>query len=43
MKTAHFFRAHNGRLCEHWASATKLDVLYQVGALHPPIVTVGNS
>jgi predicted ester cyclase len=36
MKTAHFFRARDGRLCEHWAVRDELDVLYQVGALTPP-------
>ena len=33
MKTAHFFRARDGRLCEHWGIRDELDVLYQVGAL----------
>lgn len=36
MKTAHFFRARDGRLCEHWGVRDELDVLYQVGALTPP-------
>jgi predicted ester cyclase len=36
MKTAHFFRARDGRLCEHWGVRDELDVLYQVGALAPP-------
>jgi predicted ester cyclase len=39
MKTAHFFRARDGRLCEHWGVRDELDVLYQVGALTPPEVT----
>ena len=43
MRTAHFFRARDGRLCEHWGVRDELDALYQVGALHPPIITVGNS
>jgi hypothetical protein len=43
LKTAHLFRARDGRLCEHWGVRDELDVLYQLGALHPPIVTVGNS
>ena len=33
MKTAHFFRSRDGRLCEHWGIRDELDVLYQVGAL----------
>ena len=33
MKTAHFFRSRDGRLCEHWGVRDELDVLYQVGAL----------
>jgi predicted ester cyclase len=36
MKTAHFFRSREGRLCEHWGVRDELDVLYQVGALTPP-------
>jgi predicted ester cyclase len=36
MKTAHFFRCRDGRLCEHWGVRDELDVLYQVGALAPP-------
>jgi predicted ester cyclase len=36
MKTAHFFRARDGLLCEHWGIRDELDVLYQVGALAPP-------
>jgi predicted ester cyclase len=36
MKTAHFFRCRDGRLCEHWGVRDELDVLYQVGALTPP-------
>jgi predicted ester cyclase len=36
MKTAHFFRARDGRLCEHWGVRDEVDVLYQVGALTPP-------
>jgi predicted ester cyclase len=36
MKTAHSFRARDGRLCEHWGVRDELDVLYQVGALAPP-------
>ena len=40
MKTAHFFRSRDGRLCEHWGVRDELDVLYQIGALTPPeIVT----
>ena len=35
MKTAHFFRSRDGRLCEHWGVRDELDVLYQVGALTP--------
>jgi predicted ester cyclase len=38
MKTAHFFRIRDGRLCEHWGIRDELDVLYQVGALAPPAV-----
>jgi len=40
MKTAHFFRARDGRLCEHWGIRDELDVLFQVGALHPPALPV---
>jgi predicted ester cyclase len=40
MKTAHFFRARDGRLCEHWGIRDELDVLYQVGALRPPVSPV---
>jgi predicted ester cyclase len=36
MKTAHFFRARDGRLSEHWGVRDELDVLYQVGAMTPP-------
>jgi len=36
MKTAHFFRCRDGRLCAHWGIRDELDVLYQVGALAPP-------
>ena len=36
MKTAHFFRSRDGRLCEHWGIRDELDVLFQVGALQPP-------
>ncbi len=36
MKTAHFFRSRDGRLCEHWGVRDELDVLYQIGALKPP-------
>jgi predicted ester cyclase len=39
MKTAHFFRSRDGRLCEHWGIRDELDVLYQVGALTPPEMT----
>jgi hypothetical protein len=39
MKTAHFFRPRDGRLCEHWGIRDELDVLYQVGALTPPQMT----
>jgi predicted SnoaL-like aldol condensation-catalyzing enzyme len=35
MKTAHFFRSRDGKLCEHWGIRDELDVLYQVGALKP--------
>ena len=35
MKTAHFHRSRDGRLCEHWGVR---DELYQVGALTPPQV-----
>jgi predicted ester cyclase len=38
MKTAHFFRTRDGRLCEHWGIRDELDVLYQVGALAPPAI-----
>jgi predicted ester cyclase len=38
MKTAHFFRCRDGRLCEHWGIRDELDVLYQVGALTPPAI-----
>jgi predicted ester cyclase len=40
MKTAHFFRSRDGKLCEHWGIRDELDVLYQVGALAPPVVAV---
>ena len=36
MKTAHFYRSRDGRLCEHWGIRDELDVLFQVGALEPP-------
>jgi predicted ester cyclase len=36
MKTAHFFRSRDGRLCEHSGIRDELDVRYQVGALMPP-------
>ena len=36
MKTAHFFRSRDGKLCEHWGVRDELDMLYQVGALTPP-------
>jgi predicted ester cyclase len=36
MKTAHFFRSRDGRLCEHWGIRDELGVLYEVGALTPP-------
>lgn len=39
MKTGHFFRVRDGRLCEHWGIRDELDVLYQVGALAPPELT----
>ncbi len=39
MKTAHFSRSRDGRLCEHWGIRDELDVLYQVGALTPPEMT----
>jgi len=38
MKTAHFFRIRDRRLCEHWGIRDELDVLYQVGALAPPAI-----
>jgi predicted ester cyclase len=38
MKTAHFFTARDGRLCEHWGIRDELDVLFQVGALAPPVI-----
>jgi predicted ester cyclase len=40
MKTGHFFRARDGKLCEHWGIRDELDVLYQVGALAPPDVAL---
>jgi predicted ester cyclase len=40
MKTAHFFRSRDGKLCEHWGIRDEIDVLYQVGALTPPVVTL---
>jgi predicted ester cyclase len=40
MKTAHFFRSRDGRLCEHWGVRDELDVLYQVGALAPPALAL---
>jgi predicted ester cyclase len=36
MKTAHFYRSRDGRLCAHWGIRDELDVLFQVGALQPP-------
>jgi predicted ester cyclase len=42
MKTAHFFRSRDGKLCEHWGIRDELDVLYQVGALAPPAIPVSN-
>ena len=42
MKTAHFFRIRDGRLCEHWGVRDELDVLYQVGALTPQLPTLGS-
>ena len=41
MKTAHFFRVRDGRLCEHWGIRDELDALYQVGALTPPDISPG--
>ncbi|HEY6650245.1 MAG TPA: ester cyclase [Mycobacterium sp.] len=40
MKTGHFFRSRDGRLCEHWGVRDELDVLYQVGALTPPAMAM---
>jgi predicted ester cyclase len=40
MKTAHFFRIRDGRLCEHWGVRDELDMLYQVGALAPPAIAM---
>jgi hypothetical protein len=40
MKTAHFFRIRDRRLCEHWGIRDELDVLYQVGSLTPPAIPV---
>jgi predicted ester cyclase len=40
MKTAHFFRSRDGRLCEHWGIRDELDVLFQVGALIPPALSL---
>jgi predicted ester cyclase len=40
MKTGHFFRSRDGRLCEHWGVRDELDVLYQVGALTPPAMVM---
>jgi hypothetical protein len=40
MKTAHFFRSRDGRLCEHWGIRDELDALFQVGALQPPSVSL---
>ena len=40
MKTAHFFRSRDGRLCEHWGIRDELDVLFQVGALQPPSLSL---
>ena len=39
MKTAHFYRSRDGRLCAHWGIRDELDVLFQVGALEPPSLT----
>jgi predicted ester cyclase len=43
MKTAHFFHARDGKLCEHWGVRDELDVLFQVGALQPPALPVPGS
>ena len=43
MKTAHFFRSRDGRLCEHWGVRDELDVLYQVGALTPPDLALAST
>lgn len=40
MKTAHFFRSRDGRLSEHWGIRDELDVLFQVGALQPPSLSL---
>jgi predicted ester cyclase len=40
MQTAHFYRARDGRLCEHWGVRDELDVQYQVGAMVPPVVAL---
>lgn len=40
MKTGHFFRARDGRLCEHWGVRDELDALYQVGVLTPPEIAM---
>jgi len=39
MKTAHFYRSRDGRLCAHWGIRDELDVLFQVGALERPSLT----
>jgi predicted ester cyclase len=41
MQTAHFYRCREDRLSDHWGVRDELDVLYQVGALAPPHVTLG--
>jgi predicted ester cyclase len=41
MKTAHFFKSRDGRLSEHWGVRDELDMLYRVGALTPPDISVG--
>jgi hypothetical protein len=40
MKTAHFFRSRDGRLCEHWGIRDEPDVLYQIGALKPQAIAM---
>jgi predicted ester cyclase len=39
MPVAHFYRARDGRLSEHWGIRDELDVLFQVGALTRPGAT----